>query len=69
MRVLFVAGAVVLTLTSCGDHKAQVEACHKRGIAYFQETGSFPHMQSEEYKGRRTADVVWERCNRSTTAF
>ncbi|WP_206764501.1 hypothetical protein, partial [Comamonas suwonensis] len=59
----------ISSLAGCGNHKEELEACHKRGIAYFEGTPSYPYMQSEPNKGRRTADVVWERCNRATTAF
>lgn len=62
-------GGYKLFATPAPSHKELIEACHQRGIEYFKGTESYPFMQSEPNKGRRTADVVWERCKRTTNAF
>lgn len=62
-------GAYKLFATPQPSHRELVEACHQRGIEYFKGSPSYPVMQSEPNKGRMTADVVWERCKRTTTAF
>jgi hypothetical protein len=42
-----------------------VQSCVSRGIAYFQEIGSYPSLSD----GRSAIGVASERCNRTTTAF
>lgn len=46
-----------------------VDACVKRGVAYFKEIGSYPKLGSAPNAGRRAEDVALERCNRTLTAF
>ena len=70
-----VAGSVLFGLASCGDSgpdpkkQAEIQACIKRGIAYFKEIGSYPTLSSPPNTGRLAADVAGERCRRTTTAF
>jgi hypothetical protein len=46
-----------------------VEACVKRGVAYFKEIGSNPTLTTAPNRGRRAEVVARERCMRTTTAF
>lgn len=46
-----------------------VDACTKRGVAYFKEIGSYPTLSSAPNRGRSAEDVALERCSRTTTAF
>lgn len=46
-----------------------VDACTKRGVAYFKEIGSYPTLSSAPNRGRSAEDVALERCIRTTTAF
>lgn len=43
----------------------EIEACEKRGVAYFSEIGSYPYLSD----GRKAAEVARDRCTRTLTAF
>jgi hypothetical protein len=47
------------------DTRTPSARCVARGIAYFKEIGSFPHLSD----GRDSATVAIERCSRTSTAF
>lgn len=52
------------------DHSSkQLQACINRGIAYFQEIGSYPTLKTPPHEGDLAENVARERCNRTTTAF
>ena len=55
--------------TSSSGGNAAVEACVRRGVAYFKEVGSYPTLQSEPNVGRGAEVVARERCQKSTAAF
>lgn len=48
---------------------AEVDACVKRGLAYFKEIGSYPTLNTALNNGRLAQDVALERCVRTSTAF
>ena len=55
-----------LLLDDRGDvTDSAVEACVRRGEAYFSDIGSFPTLSD----GRDALTVARERCRRTTTAF
>ncbi len=57
-------------LVACGESSsAAVDACVQRGVAYYQELGSYPTLSSAPNAGRLAVDVAQERCSRTTTAF
>ena len=61
---------IAAALPGCdGRSNAEVDACVKRGVAYFKEMGSYPTLKSAPNVGRIAEDVARERCNRTTTAF
>ena len=51
------------------DSSKQLQACINRGIAYFQEIGSYPTLKTPPHEGDLAENVARERCNRTTTAF
>lgn len=66
IKILIGRAAAMLLLTGCGaSGGGEVEACTQRGVAYFQEIGSYPTLSD----GRSASVVAAERCNRTTTAF
>lgn len=69
MKKLFLPLALIIFITGCGNHQAEVDACWERGVAYFKDIGSYPNLQSAENQGKRATDVAWERCKRNTNAF
>lgn len=69
MKNIFLATTAIFFLANCSGNSVEVDACVKRGVAYFKEIGSYPTLSSAPNKGRRAEDVVRERCNRTTTAF
>jgi hypothetical protein len=51
------------------NYSDSVRTCVARGVAYFQEIGSYPTLSSAPNAGRLAEDVAAERCSRTTTAF
>lgn len=56
------------TSTSTSANPA-IEACMKRGVAYYKQIGSYPTLSSAPNKGRKANDIVKYRCKRTTSAF
>lgn len=44
------------------DRQAAIEACVERGVNYYKNTGSYPRFKAYPNAGRRTEDVVREKC-------
>lgn len=59
---LFVFSALI---NPSGPSSADVEACVKRGEAYFKEVGSYPTLSD----GRNATEVARTRCEKTLTAF
>lgn len=68
-----VCAAIAVISAGCSggssNGNAHVEACIRRGVAYFKEIGSYPTLSSAPNSGRSAEEVARERCNRTTTAF
>lgn len=61
-----VATATILIAAALsGCARAEFDACVDRGIAYYQEIGSWPTLSDN----RDALEVVRDRCNRTSTAF
>jgi len=71
MRRALIGLLLSLSASACGGgaNEADVEACVRRGVAYFKEIGSYPTLLAPPNKGKKAEDVARERCNRTTTAF
>jgi len=76
---LIILGLIVLNIViyAVGDFDREtpdyrqmgIDACVDRGIAYFQEIGSYPTLSAYPNEGRRAEEVARERCRRNNRAF
>ena len=48
------------------NHKAEVEECRVRGVAWFKEIGAYPYLKST---GEDAEVQALQRCQRSLAAF
>lgn len=55
----------VAMIVSVQAHAREVLRCTGRGVAYFQDIGSYPRLSD----GRLAEDVARERCGQSINAF
>lgn len=67
--VALVLAAFVYFFSAHSEREDQVGECVRKGVEWYRDTGSYPYFKTYPNAGRRTEDVVEERCRRSTTAF
>ena len=67
LSAIMVFGLFVLYTIVCvrKDNKKELESCHKKGIEYYKEIGSYPYLSD----GRKAEDVVKEKCKRYSGCF